>query len=437
MVDIINDEFQSEIYAYGLKLLSSIGLNSEMAHVMNSLLLLIFLAITLYVLDFILRKILMLLLIKTIRKSKTRIDDYLIHNGVLRYATHLIPLLVARQALPFIFTGFEKWTKITLIFTEMLLILTFTVLINALVKTTRDVSKSKKRFAYKPLDSYFQVVSIIIYIICGILLFSTLTGKEPYGLLTALGAASAIVMLVFKDTILGFVASIQVSSNDMVRVGDWIEMNKYGADGTVLQINLNTVKVQNFDKTVTTIPTYALISDSFKNYRTMQKSGGRRIKRSINIKMGSIRFLEANEIENLKRIKLLKSFIIERQFEIDNYNKTHVDDPTMLVNGRRMTNIGLFREYVKRYLLNHSKIHKQFHLMVRHMQPTEHGLPIEIYAFTTTVEWPIYEGIMADIFDHIFAVVPYFHLEIFESPASDDIRELLIEMAKDTNKEVQ
>lgn len=437
MVDIINDEFQSEIYAYGLKLLSSIGFNSEMAHVMNSLLLLIFLAITLYVLDFILRKILMLLLIKTIRKSKTRIDDYLIHNGVLRYATHLIPLLVARQALPFIFTGFEKWTKITLIFTEILLILTFTVLINALVKTTRDVSKSKKRFADKPLDSYFQVVSIVIYIICGILLFSTLTGKEPYGLLTALGAASAIVMLVFKDTILGFVASIQVSSNDMVRVGDWIEMNKYGADGTVLQINLNTVKVQNFDKTVTTIPTYALISDSFKNYRTMQKSGGRRIKRSINIKMGSIRFLEANEIENLKRIKLLKSFIIERQLEIDNYNNTHVDDPTMLVNGRRMTNIGLFREYVKRYLLNHSKIHKQFHLMVRHMQPTEHGLPIEIYAFTTTVEWPIYEGIMADIFDHIFAVVPYFHLEIFESPASDDIRELLIEMAKDTKKEVQ
>jgi len=191
-------------------------------------------------------------------------------------------------------------------------------------------------------------------------------------------------------------------------------------------INLSTVKVQNFDKTVTTIPTYALISDSFKNYRTMQKSGGRRIKRSLNIKMGSIRFLKEEEIEDLKRIKLLKSYIIERQQEINTYNLNHVDDPTMLVNGRRMTNIGLFREYIKRYLLNNSNIHKQFHLMVRHMQPTEHGLPIEIYAFTNTVEWPKYEGIMADIFDHILAVVPYFNLELFELPSSTDIHDVLL-----------
>lgn len=424
-MDIIDDKLQSEIYAYGLKLLKTLGLNAETAHIINSLLLLIILAAVLYVLDYLLRKTLMLLLIKTIRKSKTRIDDFLIHNGVLRYATHLVPLIVARQALPFIFTGFPKWTNTTIILTDILLTISLTLLINGGVKTVRDVAKTKKRFSDKPLDSYFQVVSILVYAICTIIIFSTLTGKEPYGLLTALGAASAILILVFKDTILGFVASIQVSTNDMVRVGDWIEMNKYGADGTVLQINLNTVKVQNFDKTVTTIPTYALISDSFKNYRTMQKSGGRRIKRSLNIKMGSIRFLEQHEIEDLKRIKLLKSFIVERQLEIDNYNQTHVDDPTMLVNGRRMTNIGLFREYVKRYLLNHTKIHKQFHLMVRHMQPTENGLPIEIYAFTTTVEWPVYEGIMADIFDHILAVTPFFHLEIFELPASNDIREML------------
>lgn len=437
MVDIIDDKIQSQIYAYTQNLLESIGLHPDVAHVMNSLLLLMVLASILYVLDHLLRNMFMLLLIKTIRKSKTRIDDFLIHNGVLKYATHLVPLLVARQALPFIFTGFDKWTNATLVIIDLLLIITITVLINAFIKTIRDVSKTKKRFSDKPLDSYFQVVSILIYIICAILVYSKLTGKEPYGLLTALGAASAIVILVFKDTILGFVASIQVSSNDMVRVGDWIEMSKYGADGTVLQINLNTVKVQNFDKTVTTIPTYALISDSFKNYRTMQKSGGRRIKRSLNIKMGSIRFLEADEIENLKRIKLLKSFIIERQLEIDNYNKTHVDDPTMLVNGRRMTNIGLFREYVKRYLLNHANIHKQFHLMVRHMQPTEHGLPVEIYAFTTTVEWPIYEGIMADIFDHILAVVPFFHLEIFESPSSHDLRDFMLAMTNEIKKEIQ
>ena len=425
-MDIIDDKIQSQIYTYGLNILESIGLSSQIAHVLNSVILLLLLSGILYIVDYVLRKILMLVLIKTIRKSKTRIDDFLIHNGVLRYATHLVPIIIARQALPFIFTGFEKWTNVTLLITDILLAITFTILMNAGVKTFRDVLKTNKRFADKPLDSYFQVISILLYAICIIVIFSEATGKDPYGLLTALGAASAILLLVFKDTILGFVASIQVSSNDMVRVGDWIEMSKYGADGTVLQINLNTVKVQNFDKTVTTIPTYALISDSFKNYRTMQKSGGRRIKRSINIKMGSIRFLEEHEIENLKRIKLLKPFIIERQQEIAQYNKTHVDDPTMLVNGRRMTNIGLFREYVKRYLLNNPKIHKQFHLMVRHMQPTEHGLPIEIYAFTTTVEWPVYESIMADIFDHVLAVVPFFNLEIAESPTSKDLQEYLL-----------
>ncbi|MBA5793610.1 mechanosensitive ion channel [Flavobacterium sp. xlx-214] len=434
-MDLIDDQLQSQIYAYGLTFFKSLGIKTQVAHVLNSVILLLLLTVVLYAIDYILRRILMLLMIKTIRKSKTRIDDFLIHNGVLKYATHLVPILIARQALPFIFTGFTRFTNATLLITDVLLTLTVTFLINAGFKTFKDVLKTNKRFTDKPLDSYFQVITILLYAICAIILFSEVTGKDPVGLLTALGAASAIVILVFKDTILGFVASIQVSSNDMVRVGDWIEMQKYGADGTVLSINLSTVKVQNFDKTVTTIPTYALISDSFKNYRTMQKSGGRRIKRSLNIKIGSIRFLEEAEIQDLKRIKLLKSFIIERQQEIDNYNQTHVDDPTMLVNGRRMTNIGLFREYIKRYLLNNPNIHKQFHLMVRHMQPTEHGLPIEVYAFTNTVDWPKYEGIMADIFDHILAVVPFFHLEIFETPSSTDLQEFLIAQHNQTKKQ--
>lgn len=434
-MDIIDNNLQSQIYAYGLQFIETLGFSTNMAHVLNSLILLLLLALILYAIDFLLRKILMLVLIKTIRRSKTRIDDYLIRNGVLKYATHLIPLLIARQALPFIFTGFEKTTDFALLVVDALLTITITLVINAGFKTFKDVLAGKKRFADKPLDSYFQVVTIILYTICGIILFSEITGKSPTGLLTALGAASAIVILVFKDTILGFVASIQVSTNDMVRVGDWIEMSKYGADGTVLQINLNTVKVQNFDKTVTTIPTYALISDSFRNFRTMQKSGGRRIKRSINIKMGSIRFLEPEEINDLKRIKLLKSYIIEREKEIAEFNRTHVDDPTMLVNGRRMTNIGLFREYLKRYLLNNPKIHKQFHLMVRHMQPTEHGLPIELYAFTTTTEWPVYEGIMADIFDHALASISFFHLELFELPSSTDFQEFLIAQHNETKKQ--
>lgn len=420
------NELQSTIYSFGYNLLKNTGLNSQASHYINTILLLLVFFVLLYFTAFVLRRILMLVLIKTIRRSKTRFDDFLIHNKVLKYLTYLIPLIIAKQSLPLIFTGFPQITHITVKMVDIALIVAFTLLLKSVFYTFKDVLHSRKRFTDKPLDSYFQVISIVLYIVCAILIFSELTGKEPYGLLTALGAASAIVILVFKDTILGFVASIQVSSNDMVRVGDWIEMPKYGADGSVLTINLSTVKVQNFDKTVTTIPTYALISDSFKNYRTMQKSGGRRIKRSLNIKMGSIRFLKEEEIEDLKRIKLLKSYIIERQKEIVNYNLNHVDDPTMLVNGRRMTNIGLFREYIKRYLLNNSNIHKQFHLMVRHMQPTEHGLPIEIYAFTNTVEWPKYEGIMADIFDHVLAVVPYFKLELFELPSAADIHDVLL-----------
>ncbi|KAA5531935.1 mechanosensitive ion channel family protein [Paenimyroides baculatum] len=420
------NELQSTIYSFGYNLLKNTGLNSQASHYINTILLLLVFFVLLYFTAFVLRRILMLVLIKTIRRSKTRFDDFLIHNKVLKYLTYLIPLIIAKQSLPLIFTGFPQITHITVKMVDIALIIAFTLLLKSIFYTFKDVLHSRKRFTDKPLDSYFQVISIVLYIVCAILIFSELTGKEPYGLLTALGAASAIVILVFKDTILGFVASIQVSSNDMVRVGDWIEMPKYGADGSVLTINLSTVKVQNFDKTVTTIPTYALISDSFKNYRTMQKSGGRRIKRSLNIKMGSIRFLKEDEIEDLKRIKLLKSYIIERQKEIVNYNLNHVDDPTMLVNGRRMTNIGLFREYIKRYLLNNSNIHKQFHLMVRHMQPTEHGLPIEIYAFTNTVEWPKYEGIMADIFDHVLAVVPYFKLELFELPSAADIHDVLL-----------
>jgi len=420
------NELQSTIYSFGYNLLKNTGLNSQASHYINTFLLLLVFFVLLYFTAFVLRRILMLVLIKTIRRSKTRFDDFLIHNKVLKYLTYLIPLIIAKQSLPLIFTGFPQITHITVKMVDIALIVAFTLLLKSVFYTFKDVLHSRKRFTDKPLDSYFQVISIVLYIVCAILIFSELTGKEPYGLLTALGAASAIVILVFKDTILGFVASIQVSSNDMVRVGDWIEMPKYGADGSVLTINLSTVKVQNFDKTVTTIPTYALISDSFKNYRTMQKSGGRRIKRSLNIKMGSIRFLKEEEIEDLKRIKLLKSYIIERQKEIVNYNLNHVDDPTMLVNGRRMTNIGLFREYIKRYLLNNSNIHKQFHLMVRHMQPTEHGLPIEIYAFTNTVEWPKYEGIMADIFDHVLAVVPYFKLELFELPSAADIHDVLL-----------
>lgn len=424
-MDILDKSLKSDIYNWSLDLILNLGLPEYYSYLLNSVLLTCLLFIVLYMVDFVLRKVILLLVINYISKSKTQLDDLLIHNKVLQYLTHIVPIVIAKNAIPLIFMGFPKWVHIAVTVTDVLLIGTICILIRNVLRAFRDLLHTKSAFADKPIDSYVQVASIVLYSISGILIYSIITGDSPNNLFVSLGAASAILMLVFKDSILGFVASIQVSSNDMVRVGDWIEMTKYGADGHVTQINLSTVKVQNFDKTITTIPTYALISDSFKNYRGMQIAGGRRIKRSINLKLSSVRFLEDDEIENLKRIEILQAYIEKRKQEIETFNTANSFDPTMKVNGRRMTNVGLFREYVKEYTFRNPNIHKDYHFIVRQMQATEHGLPIELFMFTNTTVWAEHETIMGDIFDHLFAVIPYFKLEIFELPASDDIRGIL------------
>ncbi|MFV0144471.1 mechanosensitive ion channel family protein [Empedobacter falsenii] len=421
-MELLDENIQSDLYRSTLELVSQLGLSSYSTTVITTLLLSIALVIILYAIDFLLRKVLLLLLTNMIQKSKTKIDDLLIKNRVLQFLTHIVPVIVAKEAIPLIFKGFPNWIKIAVQITDVVLVVTIGLFFNVIFRTFRDFLRSKKSFADKPIDSYLQVMNITLFFICGILIFSIVTGKSPITFLVSLGAASAVLMLVFKDSILGFVASIQVSMNDMVRVGDWIEMTKYGADGTVIEINLGTVKVQNFDKTITTIPTYALVSDSFRNYRGMQNAGGRRIKRSINVKMNSIRFLTEDEIEELKKIRMLYDFIVDRSNEIAQYNVSNKVDPTILANGRRMTNIGLFRQYIKTYTYNSPKIRKDLTFEVRQLQPTEHGLPIELFMFTNTTVWNEYEVIMADIFDHIIAVIPYFHLEIYESPSSDDMR---------------
>ncbi|MFV0183808.1 mechanosensitive ion channel family protein [Empedobacter falsenii] len=421
-MELLNENIQSDLYRSTLELIAQLGLSSYSTTIITTILLSIALVVILYAIDFLLRKVLLLVLTNVIQKSKTKIDDLLIKNRVLQFATHIVPVIVAKESIPLIFKGFPNWIKIAMQITDVMLVISIGLLFNAVFRAFRDFLRSKKSFADKPIDSYLQVMNITLFFICGILIFSIVTGKSPITFLVSLGAASAVLMLVFKDSILGFVASIQVSMNDMVRVGDWIEMTKYGADGTVIEINLGTVKVQNFDKTITTIPTYALVSDSFRNYRGMQNAGGRRIKRSLNVKMNSIRFLTEDEIEELKKIRMLYDFIVDRSNEIAQYNVSNKVDPTILANGRRMTNIGLFRQYIKTYTYNSPKIRKDLMFEVRQLQPTEHGLPIELFMFTNTTVWNEYEVIMADIFDHIIAVVPYFHLEIYESPSSDDMR---------------
>jgi miniconductance mechanosensitive channel len=305
---------------------------------------------------------------------------------------------------------------------DIYLVVVIIWILMAFIKAGSDLLKGKPGFRGKPIDSYLQVIRILLYLFGTVLLFSNLTGKSPVAFFTAMGAISAVLLLMFKDTIMGFVASIQVTTNDIVRIGDWITMPKYGADGDILEINLTTVKVQNFDKTITTIPTYALISDSFQNWRGMRQSGGRRIKRAVNIKQSSIRFLREDELPKFEQIQLLTSYIQHRQKDIAKHNTRINADKSLLVNGRNLTNAGLFRKYIDSYISNHSGTNKRMNIMVRQLAPTQHGLPIEIYVFANTIIWAEYEHIMADIFDHIIAAAPYFSLQIYEMEGAGDVK---------------
>ena len=416
---------QSQIYNWTFQWIKNLGLDNQTNHFINSIILLLLVVLFLIIVDYFSKKTLLLLTIKAIRRSTNRFDDLLIRNKTLKLVAHFVPILVAQYIIPVIFMGFPNWkeniNKLLAVATTVVSLL----IVHSLLKSIRDILRTKKSFADKPLESYLQVCQIILLFIGGTICFSIMTGSSPWSFLLSLGAASAILMLVFKDTILGFVASIQVSANDSIRVGDWIEMPKYGADGTVKEINLNNVKVQNFDKTITTIPTHTLLSDSFKNYRGMQQSGGRRLKRAINIKISTIRFLNNEEIEGLKNIQILRPYIEDRARTIDEFNSIHQIDPSNPINGRKMTNLGMFRAYALTYLRQNPNIHKTMPLMVRQLASTEHGVPIELYFFVNDIRWEYYEGIVSDVFDHLFASTKYFDLEIFENPASDDFRQFI------------
>jgi miniconductance mechanosensitive channel len=354
----------------------------------------------------------------------TQLDDNLIKRKTPRYAARVIPLVLAYNLLPAVLADFPKWIPTASHLFNIFFIILAIRILRSVLHASRDTLRTVEAYRGKPLDSYAQVISLLLWTIAGILIFSQLTGRSAVAFLTAMGAASAVLLLIFKDTILGFVASIQISANDLVRIDDWIEMPKYGADGDVTEITLTTVKVRNWDKTVSTVPTYALIGDSFKNWRGMQEIGGRRIKRSIRIKMSSIRYLDEQEIDALRHIELLTDYIDERRAEIRRYNEQHEVDKSMLVNGRNLTNVGLFRRYMERYALEYPGVHPEMTRMVRQLQPDELGLPLELYCFSSDIRWEPYEHLMADIFDHLLASTGYFGLEVFENPASDDVRHL-------------
>lgn len=415
----------SSIYQQTFDIIKSLGLSEQVTHIVASVALLVVAFLVLGIVDYITRYAFNNLVSRLVKKTSSNWDDLLMHNSVHVFLSRLILVILAQQIFPFIFVSFPLFTSLLAKFLGVLLVVSVYMLLNSLLKAARDILRGVTAFKDKPVDSYLQVAQIFLLFVSGTLIVSLLTGSSPWSFLVSLGAASAILMLVFKDTILGFVASIQVSANDSVRVGDWIEMPKYGVDGDVLQINLNNVRIQNWDKTIVTIPTYTLLSDSFKNYRGMQETGGRRIKRPIPIKISSIRYLAEEEILQLKKIALLKPFIENREQEIAAFNAQADIDSSMLVNGRRMTNIGLFRAYVIAYARNNPNIHQDMTLLVRQLSPTEHGLPLELYMFTKGTQWAFFENTMADIFDHLFAAIKYFDLEVFELPASDDLRKVV------------
>ena len=404
--------------------LMEIGMTDENTLILYVLILSLISLVGLYVIDFICKNIIRVVFIRFAKKSKSRFDDILITNRTPRYIAHLIPFSISLFIIPFIFNEFTAISDLLIRVNKMILVLVIVFILRSLIYTVRDYFKTLPKLKDKPIDSYIQVIMMFIWAFSVVSLLALITGRSFMEFITTIGAASAIIILVFKDTIMGFVASIQVSVNDMVRIGDWITFQKYGADGDVIEINLATVKVQNFDMTITTIPTYALISDSFKNWRGMVSSEGRRIKRSININFDSIKFLNKEDIQKLSKIEIISSYVNDRRNDIDGFNLKNNVDKDLLLNGRNLTNIGVFRKYLQTYIETHSAINKDMTIMVRQLDPTIHGVPLEVYAFSSDKEWQNYEYIISDIFDHIISSVKYFDLHIFEMPSSVSIKNL-------------
>ena len=355
-------------------------------------------------------------------KSKTMLDDYLVSKKVFSSLAHIVPLSALYTFLSISLFAYPTLFDVASKLIDIIIIITVWITVNRTISAINMFFAEHKKFKDKPIDSYFQIFKIIIGIVFFLLILSEITGQSPASFLAYFGAFSAVILLVFKDTILGFVGSIQLSANDMIRKGDWITMERYGADGNIEEINLTTVKVRNFDRTITTIPTYSFISDSFNNWRGMEESQGRRIKRSMFIEADSICKASDSLIQTLKESQLLGSFLQEEIEQIDIYNQKH--ELNKQPNRRKFTNIGLFRRYIEFYLKNHPGVNSDMTLMVRQLQSTDKGLPLEIYCFSLSKVWEEYELLMANLFDHFFSVIHEFELHTFESPSGNDIQKL-------------
>ena len=402
------------LYNHLNELLLSFKVSSYYADIITHSVLFVGLILVILLVDYIIRKTILAAFSKIAAKSKTNFDDIMVANKVPRNVAHLIPFIIAYKFIPSLFFDnipLQDFSKKTILVIGIVIII---ISVRSVLNSIKSYFKTVTYLKDKPVDSYIQVFMIFVWLTGVFAIVAIISGISFWEFIAGLGTVSAIIILVFRDTILGFVASIQVSINDMVRIGDWISFEKFGADGDVIEINLATVKVQNFDNTITTIPTYALISDSFKNWRGMDESKGRRIKRSLNIRMESVKNLNKEDIFKLSKIQLISNYILQRSEAINTFNQKNSIDKSLLINGRNLTNIGLFRKYMETYIEAHSAINKDLMVMVRQLQPTAYGLPIEIYAFSSDKRWQNYEYIIADIFDHMIASVADFDLVISE-----------------------
>ncbi len=387
---------------------------------------LILVLIIICLIGFYLAKFIVIKVIKRIvRHTNNQWDDKLFNNKFFKRVSYLIPAILIYKLISYVLPDNPGLVSVILTATNVYIIMIILLSLYTLLDTFSEIYTEWEIAKYKPIKGYIQLIKVILACIAIILIIAAILGESPLFFLTGLGALSAVLMLVFKDALLGLVAGVQISANDMARPGDWITMDKYRADGDVMEISLTTVKVQNFDKSIVYIPAYVMISDSFINWRGMYESDGRRIKRAIYIDMDTVKFCTPELIEKYTKIELIRKYLTQKQLEIDEFNILHKVDESIPVNGRKQTNIGIFRMYMQAYLKTLKTINQESTLMVRQLPSADKGIALEVYAFCISKDWVIFEEVQSDIFDHFYAALKYFDLALYQSPSSNNMKNLI------------
>ncbi|MCF8223327.1 MAG: mechanosensitive ion channel family protein [Bacteroidales bacterium] len=413
-----------DIVVFLRELFENIGLSRQLSVFLETIIVVVIVALLSWLSYILTRFIIDKVVAKIVRRTRFKWDDIFFNNKVFTRLSHFAPAVIIYLMAGWALHPYPGWLNFVQKLTYLYMILATVLFLFSFINAWHKIYLTLPISKHRHIKGYLQLLNIFIGVVAGLIMISVIFNKDLTKLVAGLGAMAAVLILVFKDTILGLVASVQLSANQMVKVGDWISMPSRGADGTVFDITLNTVKVKNFDMTNVTVPTYALVQESFQNWTGMAESGGRRIKRAIYIDVRSIGFLNDEQIKKLKKIQILRAYIEMKENQLSEFNKANNIDDSVLINGRRMTNAGTFRAYIKAYLEQHPKVHNNMTFLVRQLPVSEKGLPIEIYVFSKDQEWGKYESIQADIFDHLLAAVPEFDLRVFQNPTGDDFRSL-------------